>query len=66
MKLYKREIKIRLVIDGCQGFIGEAKELTEWVDEEKEKELVSFYKEKAKDSWGHIQVIERYVLWQDK
>lgn len=64
MKLYKKEIKIRLVIDGCQGFGGEVKELTEWIDEEKEKELVIFYKEKYKNSWGYIQVIERYILWQ--
>ena len=65
MKLYKREIKIRLVIDGFQGFSGDVKELTNWVDEEKEKELVNFYKEKTKDSFGYIQVVERYVLWQN-
>ena len=31
----------------------------------KEKELVNFYKEKTKDNWGYIQVVDRYVLWQD-
>ena len=60
MTTYKKQLRYIIERGGGQGFAADIKYLTEWIDEDIAPSLKQI-REKHKDDYGWITVLERFV-----